>query len=140
MKRATTYHKTLNATTKNLSRVRNFVSSQAKKHGFKDNQINDIRLAVDEACTNVIKHAYRYDETKEFNVDLEFDNSSLLIEITDYGAGFNPSKYEAPNLQKRIKQKKRGGMGIFLIKNLMDELTYNSDGSKNVIKMIKYRN
>ena len=140
MKRATTYHKSLNASTKNLSRVRNFVSTQAKKHGFTDNQINDIRLAVDEACTNVIKHAYSFDESKEFSVDLEFDNSALSIEITDFGIGFNPSKYEAPNLQKRIKQKKRGGMGIFLIQNLMDELTYDSDGSKNVIKMIKYRN
>jgi len=116
------------------------VSTQAKKHGFTDNQINDIRLAVDEACTNVIKHAYSFDESKEFNVDLEFDNSSLSIEITDFGIGFNPSKYEAPNLHQRVKQKKRGGMGIFLIKNLMDDLTYDSDGSKNVIKMIKYRN
>lgn len=140
MKRATTYHKTLNATTKNLSQVRSFVSVQARKHGFTDDQINDIRLAVDEACTNVIKHAYSFDDSKEFNVDLEFDNSSLSIEITDFGIGFNPSKYEVPNLHKRIKQKKRGGMGIFLIRNLMDELAYDSDGSKNVIKMIKYRN
>jgi serine/threonine-protein kinase RsbW len=116
------------------------VSTQAKKHGFTDTQINDIRLAVDEACTNVIKHAYSFDETKEFDVDLEFDNSALSIEITDFGNGFDPSTYEVPNLQKRIKQKKRGGMGIFLIRNLMDELMYNSDGSKNVIKMIKYRN
>ena len=140
MKRATTYHKTLNASTKNLSRVRKFVSTQAKEHGFTNSQVNDIRLAVDEACTNVIKHAYSFDESKEFNVDLEFDNSALSIEITDFGIGFNPSKYEVPNLQKRIKQKKRGGLGIFLIQSLIDELTYESDGSKNVIRMIKYRN
>jgi len=140
LKRAATYHKKLSASTENLSRVRNFVSSQAKKHGFTEDQINDIRLAVDEACTNVIKHAYSYDDTKQFNVDLEFDSTALSIEITDFGIGFNPSKYEVPNLQRRIKQKKRGGMGIFLIQNLMDELTYDSDGDKNVIKMIKYRN
>lgn len=140
MKREATYHKTLNATTKNLSDVRKFVSLQAKKHGFTDDQISDIRLAVDEACTNVIKHAYSFDDSKEFIVDLEFDKSALLIEITDFGTGFNPSKYEVPNLQRRIKQKKRGGMGIFLIQNLMDELSYDSDGSRNVIKMIKYRN
>lgn len=130
----------MSASTENLSLVRNFVSSQAEKHGFSEDQINDIRLAVDEACTNVIKHAYSYDESKVFNVDLEFDNSALLIEITDYGVGFNPSGYEAPNLEKRIKQKKRGGMGIFLIQNLMDELSYESDSKKNVIRMTKYRN
>lgn len=120
--------------------MRKFVSAQAEKHGFAEAQINDIRLAVDEACTNVIKHAYSYDDSKDFNVDLEFNNSALSIEITDFGAGFNPSKYQAPNLQKRIKQKKRGGMGIFLIQNLMDELSYDSDGDKNVIRMTKYRN
>jgi len=116
------------------------VSTQAKEHGFTNSQVNDIRLAVDEACTNVIKHAYSFDESKEFNVNLEFDNNALSIEITDFGIGFNPSKYEVPNLQKRIKQKKRGGLGIFLIQSLIDELTYESDGSKNVIRMIKYRN
>ncbi len=140
MKRAATYHKELSASTENLSEVRNFVSSQAEKHGFTEDQIHDIRLAVDEACTNVIKHAYSYDDTKQFNLDLEFNNTALYIEITDFGIGFNPAKYEVPNVQKRIKQKKRGGMGIFLIQNLMDELTYDSDGHKNVIRMTKYRN
>jgi serine/threonine-protein kinase RsbW len=140
LKKAATYHKKLSASTENLSLVRNFVSSQAKKHGFTEGQINDIRLAVDEACTNVIKHAYSYDDTKDFNIDLNFNRNGVSIEIIDFGIGFDPTKYEVPNLQERIKQKKRGGVGIFLIQSLMDELSYDSDGDKNVIRMIKYRN
>lgn len=112
----------------------------AKDHLFTDSQINDIRLAVDEACTNIIKHAYKYDENEELVVELTFDESLLTIKITDYGIGFNPEKYKKPNLNEQIKQKKRGGMGIFLIRNLMDEISYQIDEKKNNLVMKKWRN
>src|SRR5690554_1759510 len=112
----------IHASTENLAGIRDFVSDHARDHSFTESQISDIRLAVDEACTNVIKHAYNYNEKEQFLIDLDFNTNSLTITITDQGSGFNFNTYQKPDLKERIKQKKRGGMGIYLIRNLMDEV------------------
>lgn len=140
MNRAVTYHKNIPASTEYLIDVRDFVSSHAKKHGFTEKQVNDIRLAVDEACTNIIKHAYKFDSTKHFGIELEFLEQTVTVIITDNGDGFDPTSYQKPNLKDQIKQKRRGGMGIYLIKNLMDEVSYKKMNKENVLRMKKIRN
>lgn len=129
----------IHASTENLAGIRDFVSEHARDHSFTESQINDIRLAVDEACTNVIKHAYNYNEKEQFLIDLYFNTNSLTITITDQGNGFNFNTYQRPNLKEQIKQKKRGGMGIYLIRKLMDEVSYYSDRNKNSLTMKKWR-
>lgn len=129
----------IHASTENLAVIRDFVSGHARDHSFTESQINDIRLAVDEACTNVIKHAYNYNEKEQFLIDLDFNTNSLTITITDQGSGFNFNTYQKPNLKERIKQKKRGGMGIYLIRNLMDEVSYYSDHNRNSLTMKMWR-
>lgn len=134
-----TYQKSINATTANLADVRKFVFKYAQKHGFSAKQIDDIQLAVDEACTNIIKHAYNYDESKKLTIDLEFESDQLIVILTDQGAGFNTDKYKKPDLKKQIEKKKRGGMGVYLIKNLMDDVTYYAKNQKNILRMSKNR-
>jgi serine/threonine-protein kinase RsbW len=65
LNKAVTYRKKISASTQNLSDVREFVATHAKNHGFTSRQIADVQLAVDEACTNIIKHAYDYDASKD---------------------------------------------------------------------------
>lgn len=129
----------IHASTGSLADVREFVSVYARNHSFSEKQINDIRLAVDEACTNVIKHAYNYDEKGQLLIQLSFHPNSLTITITDQGRGFNFNSYKKPDLKERIKNKKRGGMGIYLIRNLMDEVSYYSDPGQNILTMKKWR-
>lgn len=140
MNKTATYQMRAFASTENLANIREFVSVHAREHLFTEKQINDIRLAVDEACTNVIKHAYKYDDNEQILVHLNFNTNSLTITITDQGSGFNFNNYQKPNLKEQIKQKKRGGMGIYLIRNLMDEVSYYSDRSKNTLTIKKFRN
>ncbi len=140
MNKAVTYRKKINASTQNLSDVREFVSRHAEKHGFTSRQVADVQLAVDEACTNIIKHAYNYDASKELSIELEFDDEKMNVTLTDQGIGFDVERYKKPDLKKQIARKKRGGMGVYLIRNLMDEVNYYAESRENVLRMIKNRN
>lgn len=115
------------------------MATYARQEGFSSQQITDTRLAVDEAFTNIIKHAYQNDESKPVNLELQFDSEKLCIIISDQGKAFDVSKYTFPDVKTQIKNKQRGGMGVYLIHNLMDEVTYRNQKEKNLIIMCKHR-
>ncbi|MTI88621.1 MAG: ATP-binding protein [Balneolaceae bacterium] len=125
------------ASTEHLAEVRDFVAAHAQNIGLSQKDISEIRLAVDEAYTNIIKHAYKNDPAKQVSIEIGSDNSKLWISLMDHGRSFDPKKYSEPDLIKRIKQKKRGGMGVYLIKKLMDQVQYNRKGTTNEIRMVK---
>lgn len=140
MNKASTYRKKVNASTQNLSAIREFVSKHAEEQGFSSKKVADIQLAVDEAYTNIIKHAYKNDSSKEVIINLEFDDDKMIVTLTDHGIGFDIEKYKRPDLKKQIERKKRGGMGVYLIRKLMDDVTYNVKNHKNILRMCKHRN
>lgn len=140
MAKATTYQKKVNASTQNLSAIREFVSKHAEEEGFSKQQVADIQLAVDEAYTNIIKHAYNSDDSKKVMINLEFDGDKMVVTLTDHGIGFDIEKYRGPNLKKQIEKKKRGGMGVYLMRKLMDDVSYQVKNQKNVLRMCKKRN
>jgi len=126
------------ASTSHLAKVRDFVAEHAAKHGFNQKEISEIRLAVDEAYTNIIKHAYKNDPENLVTIYLGFDNDSFWISLQDKGESFDRASYKTPDLMTQIKQKKRGGMGVYLIHKLMDQVQYNRKGQFNEIRMEKY--
>ena len=132
-----TYTLSVDSSTKHLSEVRNFVATHAKNEGLKDKDIAEIKLAVDEAYTNIIKHAYKNTPSRPVKIELGVSNSQLWISIMDKGNSFKPEEYEAPDILQRIKNKQRGGMGVFLIQKLMDQVQYNRKGDMNEIRMVK---
>lgn len=127
------------ASTKHLSDVRDFVAKHARDFGFEKQDVADIKLAVDEAYTNIIKHSYKNDEQKSVNIELGYDGDEFWISLLDTGEAFDPTNYSKPDLRKKIKEKKRGGVGVFLIKKLMDRVEYLNDGTTNEIRMSKKR-
>lgn len=139
LKKTATYHITVEASTRNLSEVRDFVSEHAQAEGFSPGKVADLCLAVDEAYTNIIKHAYKNDSTQLVKIDLEFSNNEICVVLTDSGESFDESKYEMPDIKKQIKDKKRGGMGVYLIHKLMDKVDYNTTDDENEIRMYKQR-
>lgn len=135
----TTYRKTIPASTKNLSEIRNFVAKHASSNGFDREQVADIRLAVDEAITNIIKHAYNEDENHSIEIEVNFKNDRICIELLDTGTTFNLKAFPPPNIKEKIEQKKRGGMGVYLIYSLMDDVSYSREDDANKMVMCKYR-
>lgn len=125
------------SSTDQIAEVRNFVARHAQRYGFSDEDVDDIRLAVDEAYTNVIKHAYNYDDTKYVSISLISKNDEFLITISDEGKSFDEASYTEPNIKERIKLRKRGGVGVYLIHKLMDSVEYRKDGTHNEIVMTK---
>lgn len=127
------------ASTKHLAKVRNFVAKYATECGFKKQDVADIRLAVDEAYTNIIKHSYKYDDNKSVDIELGYNGNEFWVSLLDTGEAFDPSSYSEPDVRQQIKNKKRGGVGVYLIKKLMDDVRYLNQGATNVIRMSKKR-
>jgi len=136
-KSATTYSISVQASTEHLAEVRDFVAKHALDFGFKKQDVADIRLAVDEAYTNIIKHAYKNDEHKSVDIELGYNSNKFWISLLDTGDAFDPSNYSEPDVRQKIKEKKRGGVGVYLIKKLMDNVEYFTEGSVNEIRMTK---
>jgi len=108
----------------NLKIIRDFIMDVSDKAGFENQACCDIALAVDEGCTNVIKHAYRGGDDKEITVNVQYDTEKITIVISDTGRGFDPNTYENLDLEKYLKKLKKGGLGIHIMKNTMDEIDF----------------
>jgi serine/threonine-protein kinase RsbW len=125
--------------TDNLELIREFVSRVSRKVGFKDDDVNKIELAVDEACANVVKHAYKKDEKKPIDIVIQIDYQKLTVIVTDRGRGFNPRKVKQPDMKEYLAQMRVGGLGIYLMRTLMDEVDFNvQPGKRNQVRMTKY--
>jgi len=123
----------------NLSIIRDVVSKVARRIGFNTDEASKIELAVDEACTNVIKHAYANNSNQMIEVSIKVDRKKLIIIVADKGKGFNPDEIKLPDLNESIKEGRKGGLGLCLIKTLMDKVEFEiKPGFKNKVKMIKY--
>lgn len=127
----------VHASTEHLGEVREFVAANAASCGFNAAEVEDIRLAVDEAMTNVIKHAYQHDSSKRIIIQLGVEDDHFQVRITDSGRSFNFDTYKEPDIEERIRQRKKGGVGVYLIRRLMDKVEYKKVRSRNEITMTK---
>ncbi|MCT4605898.1 MAG: ATP-binding protein [Marinisporobacter sp.] len=114
--------------------IRLTASAIASRMEFDIEEIEDIKVAIAEACTNAIEHGLCYNNNN-FQIDFLVDHEKLVIEVIDQGYGFKSSEVQEPDLTNP----KEGGLGIFIIKSLMDEVEIISDlGKGTIMKMIKY--
>ncbi len=127
--------------TNNLSTIRDFVYAAALDVGFSKDVIDNIILAVDEACTNIIKHAYKSYPEGEITIKLKYKEKKFTVLIIDHGVPFNPESIPDPDLQKYYRQHRVGGLGMYLMKSLMDEVKYVSvPGKYNQVLLSKNLN
>ncbi|MDE3057141.1 MAG: ATP-binding protein [Bacteroidota bacterium] len=126
------------STTEELLHVRKFVSGAAKQFGFNDDEINNIALAVDEACTNIIRHAYDYAEDQEITIVVTMNKSEFQVQIVDHGRRFDPEHVRMPDMKEYLSHYKRGGLGMYLMKKLMDKVEYSIQPKHNVVRLTKY--
>jgi serine/threonine-protein kinase RsbW len=126
------------STTQNLALIREFVTRVAEQAGLNETEVGQLELAVDEACANVIEHAYGDDKTKQVMVRAIFDEDALRIHVIDTGKGFDPTQVQEQELKDLIAKRRTGGLGMRLIKTLMDEVHYDIEpGKKNELRMVK---
>jgi serine/threonine-protein kinase RsbW len=124
--------------TENLSKIREFIQDFTSSVGFKQDTIDEIILAVDEACTNIIKHAYKSYPDGEILIKINCNGKKLIITIIDYGMAFHPESVPEPNIQEYYQQHRVGGLGMYLMKTLMDDVQYVSiPGKYNQVLLSK---
>ena len=124
--------------TENLSEIRDFVSINARDAGIPEAIVENIILSVDEACTNIIKHAYKSSPEGEIIIKIDYDEEKFTVTIIDYGKSFDPDRVPLPDLQKYYREHRVGGLGMYLMKSLMDDVKYSSvPGKYNQVLLSK---
>ncbi len=127
----------LPAKIENLEKMFAFVREGAGRQGFMGEQIGKIQLACEEALVNVINYAYT-ESGGDVEITYENKDTSLEIVITDSGTEFDPLSRPEPDIMSPMQERKIGGLGIFMIKKIMDEVIYKREGGKNVLTLVKY--
>lgn len=129
----------LTSSTKNLSKLRNFVEKNALDSGIDDSIINQIIMSVDEACTNIIKHAHKFNENEIIDVETKSEKGLFKVILIYKGKGFDPNDISNPDMKDYFNNFKVGGLGVPIMKKFMNKIEYvrmNSD--KNYLTLIKY--
>ncbi len=122
----------------NLDGIREFVGKIARKGGFSDKDVYNIQLATDEAASNIIEHAYRNMPGKTLELSCDMQGDVITVILTDYGESFDPSEVPVPDLKADLSDRKIGGLGIFLMRKLMDDIRYQpGPNQSNVLTMTK---
>ena len=127
-----------------LSKIRKAVKDLGIEAGFSNDEVAQIILSVDEAIANVMEHAYGEDpniKPEDAKIVLKFDINSkrFQISIQDFGREFNPLKIALPDLDQHIKTRKNHGLGVYIMRQLMDEITHTYEkDSGNILNIVKY--
>ena len=127
----------LSCCTSALVELRSFLQRSLEAYGFSEVDRHQVTLAVEEVCTNLIIHSHASNPKEVIYLEVKELKEKLAIEITDKGDAFNLLEYEVPDLKKVIEEKRKGGIGIYLVKKIMDEIEFESKNGENTCRLIK---
>jgi len=122
-----------------LTQIRDFIEQVSKKHKYSDKLSNSFKLVIDEACTNIIRHGYRDVKGGEITLKAIIRKQSLTIVVIDQGKSYDPRSANTPDLEKYVNIGKRGGLGIMMMRKLMDDVQYNITSRGNELRLTKQR-
>jgi serine/threonine-protein kinase RsbW len=122
----------------NLKGVRDFIRGALKDNDVSDLQISEMVLALDEMCSNLMIHAHQCNPDDLFELHISIDkNNPVIFEIIDDGSAFDINQFSEPELGNLVHEKRKGGLGIRLVKSIMDKIEYSRTGEKNICRLIK---
>ena len=127
----------INSDIENIADTRHWAAQHAKTAGFDKDAVFAIELAVGEAVTNIIRHAYNNQPDHEIHLSLTIDDTRFGLRIIDFGHKFDPAGQPPPNLDNP----REGGYGIYLMRQVMDEVNYDTTAlpQGTQLDLIKYR-
>ena len=123
---------------KNLAKFREYVTRAAKEAGLDEDGVYACQLAVDEACTNIIEHGYQGEGKGDIECSCRASRGGLEIILRDWGQAFDPREIPEPDLNASIDEMNLRGAGIYLIRQMMDEVSFEFSPSQgNTTRMYK---
>ena len=120
-----------------LAVIREFVAESSRALDADEQVIRDLQLAVDEICSNSIRHGYG-GQAGQLEVSVERVGHSIKVVVRDWGMAFDPEQIAVPDLDLPLEERSLGGLGLFLVKQVMDEVRFEFDASKgNSVTMFR---
>ena len=120
-----------------LERLEPFLNDFFKRKNLDPTLLPSINLALEEALANVIMYAYPENAQGEVTLTAKVADNTIRMEISDMGIPFNPLQHQEANLDVSLEERQIGGLGIHLIKEIMDEVEYARENGRNVLRMRK---
>lgn len=120
-----------------LDEIRDFVAEVARRGGFKEKEIYSLQLAADEAASNIIEHAYAGVNNGAIQISCEMDGDRIIITMKDQGKSFDPSRVKQPDVSADLSERQIGGLGVYLMRKIMDEVRYQTSADGNTLLMTK---
>lgn len=120
-----------------LNEIASFVEQFGAENNLLQKDIFELNLILDELITNTINYGYSDSEIHTIEISIEIENSNFLIKIIDDGKEFNPIERENADINAELADRKIGGLGIYLVKQKIDNITYQRISNKNVLNIVK---
>ena len=120
-----------------LRDIRQFMAEVLADIGLPVNESNKVILAVDEVCANMIIHSNKDNPKENLEVYVQDEGDKIKFEIVDHGEAFDYTHYKEPAMDDIVRTKRKGGLGIMLVKKIMDQVEFKCEKSRNVCCMTK---
>lgn len=129
---------TIDADIHAIPRVSLALDKAMRSHGFSEEECLDTQLAVEEAVTNVIVHGYA-GTSGQIQITCRTTHNLAEVQIRDWAPPFNPMSMPEPDITEELEDRQIGGLGVFLIRRVMDEILYRYEDGNNILVLIKKR-
>jgi serine/threonine-protein kinase RsbW len=127
---------TIQSETGEIPTISSALETAMHNHAFNQEEILDTQLAVEEAITNIIMHGYK-GRTGTILISCRATHGLVEVQIEDNGVPFDPLSVPEPDLTGNVEDRHIGGLGIFLIRQVMDEIVYRFENGKNILTLVK---
>ena len=132
------YALTISCQKERLKDIRIFVRESLQDHGLDDVEISALVLAIDEISANLIIHGHDCNPADNFDLQIEIKKGQgVIFRLLDESDMFDINKYEIPNMDELIKTQRKGGVGLILVKKIMDDITFGAQEGKNCCQLTK---
>ncbi len=121
-----------------LPEISNYVEGKLWEFGVDEKVSNQVELALQEVITNIIKYAYPDRSDGVIKVRIKKNKNRIVVHVEDEGIPFNPLDYDNPDVDLPLEKRSIGGLGIFIVKKIIDETEYIRADGKNRLMLIKY--
>ncbi|HUG52425.1 MAG TPA: ATP-binding protein [Vicinamibacteria bacterium] len=125
--------------TAHLALVRELTKKMAEVAGFAEAVADRLALAVDEAATNVLEHAYKGATDREIELRFEDRGADFRVELVDTGRMVDPRAVPHVDLDKFVTERRTGGLGMHLMEKIMDSVTFRRSARRNVCALVKHK-
>lgn len=132
------YRYNIGCSLSNLKGIRDFVRNTLNENHVPELQVSAIVLALDEMCSNLMIHAHHCnpDHTLEIHIN-HLGKDTFVFEIIDDVSVFDINLFNEPQMDSLVHEKRKGGLGIRLIKSIMDKIEYSTEGGKTICRLTK---